>query len=164
MSRMSVRSVTSTLTSASRGRVRLPALVAAVVLALATGIFAATPPAQADDACVPAGNLWHFQNYTHSGKTLKLEGYSGSNATGNLMITCSLHVPGASNIRSRGGQVWIPYDVTSVKITSWSDHPGDPVSIGPYDNSENMCFRIVISDFTHWELHLKKRGDRCDTA
>jgi hypothetical protein len=163
MSRMLVRSVTSTLASAARGRVRLPALVAAVALALATGISAVTPPAQADDDCTQAGFLYHFQNYTHSGKTLKLEGYSGPNATGNLMITCSLHIRGGNNSISRGGEVWIPLNVPTVKITSWSDHGGDPVSAGPYDNKESKCFRIYYNDLTRWELWLNNRGESCNT-
>jgi hypothetical protein len=163
MSRMPVRSVTSTLTSATRGRVRLPALVAAVVLALATGIFAVTPPAQADDTC-RTGYLYHFQNRTKSGKSLKLEGYSGPKATGNLMITCSLHIPRASSHRTRGGEVWIPHDVTSVKITSWSDHRGDPVETGYVDNNENKCFRILYVPVIGggWFLSLVQVGPTCN--
>jgi hypothetical protein len=162
MSRMLVRSVTSTLASATRGRVRLLALVAAVALALATVISAVTPSAQADDACTQGGYLYHFQNYTSSGKTLKVEGYAGPSATGTLMVTCSFHIRGADFFTTRGGEAWIPYDVQSVKVTSWSDHGGDPVSAGPYDNSGNFCFRINRNASTRWELSLVDRGPTCN--
>jgi len=162
------RSITSILPSAPRGRVGPVAWFAAVALALALGlaISAVLPSARAEEiACPPpGGNLWHFQNYTHSGKKLTLDGYTGTNGTGSIMITCGLHIPEASTTRSRGGEIWMPYDVQSVKITSWSDNGGDPVTLGPLDNKENTCFRIVRNDHgTSWEFYQRAGGDKCTT-
>lgn len=160
-----VRSATSVLASAAMSRVRLIALLAALALALGLGVTAVRPSAQAEDiACVPAGNLWHFENHTKSGKSLQLEGYAGPNGTGKLMITCKLYVRKGELWTARGGEVWIPFDVQSVKITSWSDGGGGPVSVGPFDNKENACFRITEGDQkSPWYVHVHNRGDECDT-
>lgn len=152
------------------GRLRVTTLLAAVVvtLALVTTTSGPQPVAQAaTSACVPAGVLWHFQNYTVSGKTLRLDGYTGPDGTGTIEITCELRVPKAklSGWTSKGGEIWMPFDVQSVKITSWSDGGGDPVLAGPYDNSQNTCFRIIYNAYkTSWKLPVHSRGDKCDTA
>jgi hypothetical protein len=160
-----IRSTTAIPASATVPRGRLIALFATVVLTVGLVAPAALPLASANGtACIPAGNLWHFQNYTHSGKNLKLEGYAGENAKGRLMITCDLYIPKGSLLRSRGGEVWIPYDVVSVKVTSWSDGDNKSVLAGPLDNKNNACFRITLNDMADsWLLTLKERGDSCDT-
>lgn len=162
-----LRTESSILISAAASRLRPIALLVALGVALSLVAPAGLPSARAEsDPCIPVGTLWHFQNYTVSGKTLKLEGYSGPDGTGTLMVTCELYVRKAemSGWKSRGGEVWVPNDVQSVKVTSWSDGGGDPVSFGPLDNSENACFRIIYNDYkTSWELKLRTRGEKCDT-
>lgn len=151
------------------GRLRIITLIVAVVVPLAVATTSGPRPVAhaASSPCIPAGVLWHFQNYTLSYKDIRLEGYTGPDGTGTVEITCELRVPKAqmSGWTSKGGEIWMPFDVQSVKITSWSGGGGDPVSVGPYDNSKNTCFRIIYNDHkTSWELPLKTRGADCNTA
>ncbi len=103
----------------------------------------------------PGRNMWHFQNYTASGKTVVLDGYSGPDATGNPVVSCSFHLKGRAAFfgRSKGGSAYLdPSTVKTVKVTTTSNHGGDPVG-ETLDNSGNACFRIVYNDRkTSWEL------------
>jgi hypothetical protein len=108
-----------------------------------------TPSAQADSdpnlACqfLPGRHFWHFQNYTNSGKQVTLDGYSGPNATGQLVTQCKFHIRNSTPFGSSySGESYLdPASVKSVKITIRSDHGGDLTETDP--NDSNSCFRIT---------------------
>jgi hypothetical protein len=124
-----------------------------------------TPSAQADSdpnlACqfLPGRHFWHFQNYTNSGKQVTLDGYSGPNATGQVVTQCKFHIKNTPrNAPSHGGESYLdPASVKSVKITVHSDHGGDVVKT--YPNDINTCFRIGYPDTSRkgFDIYLSEK-------